>query len=512
MGATITIGDLLQGVDVQSLIGNMDTEIKQIHHNSKNIEEGDVFVALAGIHADGHDYIPMAIEKGAAVVVHEKKLQLEGVINVRVGNTHKALALMADRYFNSPASSTLITGITGTNGKTTTTYIVKQILDSAGVSCGLIGTINYQIGDTLIEPPWTTPDALELHSLLARMRDKQLQSVVMEVSSHALKQDRVYGLQFRAAVFTNLSRDHLDYHPDMEDYRRSKEKLFGQIDPVKGWGVSNLDDPVGEEIAKKYSERMITYSSKRLRGDIYPDEIELTSTGMKGTFETPVGKLDITSPLVGEFNLSNVLAAIGTGITLEIKSESIVEGIKKASSIPGRFEKISAGQSFNVIVDYAHTPDSVSRALKAARKFTDGKVITLLGCGGDRDQGKRSLMGEIAAEFADTAIITSDNPRSEDPEKIIDEIFDGISSSAQAVRMVDRKQAIEQALSLAKSGDTVVLLGKGHEKYQVIGTRRIPFDDREIAEKWLKKHSSRNGHAAKDDTDKINEGLSNDLL
>lgn len=481
----MTIGELLKNIPARSIFGDTNTEIGQIRYNSREVEAGDVFVAINGFHVDGHIFIPEAIRRGAAIIIHESESRYPEVIDVHVANSRQTLARMADRFYNSPASALSIIGITGTNGKTTTAFLIKNILDRAGFPCGLIGTIQYQIGNKIIEPVWTTPEAPELHHLFAQLRDQRMRCISMEVSSHALKQDRVFGLQFRVAVFTNLSRDHLDFHKDMEDYQRSKEKLFEQLDPVVGWGVSNLDDPVGKSLAKKYPQCFYTYSAKRFEGDIYPDGVEISSNGIAGIFETPAGGLEIKSPLNGEFNVYNILAAIGVGVAMDVAPGDIVRGIEQTAFVPGRFEKISVGQPFNVIIDFAHTPDSVERSLAAARKITKGKIIALLGCGGDRDAGKRPLMGQIVSTASDICIITSDNPRTEKPEKIIDDIYAGISHGAVTVRIADRKSAIEHALSLANEGDTVILLGKGHERYQIIGTKRIVFDDHEISKTWL---------------------------
>ncbi len=484
------VRELLRDIEILSVKGDEDITIREIRHHSGQVEPGDLFVALKGVHADGHTFIENAVSRGAAAVVHEREEHVEHALSIRVDDTSVALADLADAFYGSPAKNLTIVGITGTNGKTTTSYMIKNILETAGYPCGLFGTIQYMIGNDMIVPLWTTPEALELHRLLARMRDRRMRCVVMEVSSHALKQRRVHGIQFSVGVFTNLTRDHLDYHPDMEDYRRSKEMLFEQLDPVMGWGVANLDDPVGEELPAKFARHFITYSRRRGMGDVYPESIETSFAGIRGSFETPAGSLRISSKLTGEFNVSNILAAIGTGIAMEIEPEAIIEGIEETEVIPGRFERVDEGQPFSVIVDYAHTPDSVERALETARKITRGRLIGLLGCGGDRDHGKREIMGRIVSSLADLAIITSDNPRTENPDAIIDDIFKGIPAGVPVVRIADRKAAIEYALSLAGPDDAVMLLGKGHENYQVIGRTKFPFDDREIARKWIRGRSA----------------------
>ncbi len=475
--------EIIKDVEILKKSGNEDIEIKNIKYNSKNVEKGDIFVAIKGMLSDGHKYIEDAVKKGASAVIHENNGLHPDIVNIKVPDSRKALALISDRFFNSPSKNLNLIGITGTNGKTTISYLIKNIIEASGEKCGLMGTISYKIDDESDDAVLTTPESYEIHSFLNRIRNKNASYAVLEVSSHALKQNRTYGLTFNTAVFTNISRDHLDYHPDMEDYIESKLKLFDQEPHTS---IINIDDPVHKKIIKK-NIYCIGYAISRL-ADIFPLKFDYSLDGINLIADTPRGMIEINSKLIGYFNIYNILAAVGAGISLNINNDIIKKGIENTEPISGRTEKIEHGQKFNVIIDYSHTPDSIFNVISTVKKITPGRVIAVFGCGGDRDKGKRQIMGKIAYENADKVIVTSDNPRTEKPDKIIKEITAGIDNPKDVLTIPDRKKAITKALTLAEENDSVLILGKGHETYQIIGKKRIHFSDKEIAENFLEKN------------------------
>ncbi len=479
--------ELLKALKSYEIQGSEDTEIFDIQYDSRAVGKGSLFVAMKGEKADGNLFAPQAIEKGAVAVLTDKEKPFEGAATVRVPNAREALARISAAFYGEPATKLKLVGITGTNGKTTTSFLVESILREAGLNPGVIGTINYRYAGKVLPAPNTTPESLDLQRLLRDMVDGGVKAVVMEVSSHALSQDRVAGLIFDAGVFTNLTQDHLDYHGTMEAYFEAKARLFTDFIDEGRAAVINMDDPKGEDLSKRAVGRVMGYGVKGIgigrETNMYPKDIKLGVEGIEGTLVTPSGDIKVKSSLVGEFNLYNILAAVGAGVGLGLPVEAIEKGISDLKNVPGRLERVDAGQPFTILVDYAHTPDALERVLSTIRGLTDKKIITVFGCGGDRDKGKRPIMGKIAAEYSDVVIVTSDNPRTEDPLKIIEDIKAGITG----VRVIpDRREAIREAIREANEGDVVLLAGKGHEDYQIIGKEKIHFDDREEALKAAK--------------------------
>lgn len=482
--------ELLKALKSCEIQGFEDTEIFDIQYDSRAVGKGSLFVAIKGEKADGNLFAPQAVEKGAVAVVTDRskesgvRSQEYAATIIYVPNAREALAKISAAFYGEPASKLKLLGITGTNGKTTTSFLVESILREAGLNPGVIGTINYRYAGKVLPAPNTTPESLDLQRLLKDMVDNGVKAVVMEVSSHALDQERVGGCIFDAGVFTNLTQDHLDYHLTMDKYFEAKARLFTDFIDEGRVAVINMDDPKGEELSKRAVGRVMGYGGKGRGGvNIYPKEIALGVDGIKGIFMTPAGEVKVKSSLIGEFNLYNILAAVGAGVGLGLPVEAIEKGISDLKNVPGRLERVDAGQPFTILVDYAHTPDALERVLSTIRGLTDKKIITVFGCGGDRDKGKRPIMGKIAAEYSDVVIVTSDNPRTEDPLKIIEDIKAGITG----VRVIpDRREAIREAIREANEGDVVLLAGKGHEDYQIVGKEKIHFDDREEALKAVK--------------------------
>ena len=496
------LAQLLTGVAVskmfQTMYGRMvvthDTEIHGIQYDSRKVAKGDCFVAIRGGGVDGHQFIQNAVSNGASAAVMENDGAIPdsfamhaGVIKIVVPDSRKALAQLSANYYGHPASRLTMVGVTGTNGKTTTTHVVKSLLEAAGKSTGLIGTIEYVYGKTVLPASHTTPESLELNGLLDTMLRAGCVSVSMEVSSHALHQSRVDGIGFDVAVFTNLTQDHLDYHGTMSDYFNAKQILFRQLKPG-GAAVINVDDEWGRKIVVPSGSRTVTYGLQE-NAEIVASEINFSIQGTAFKIRHRGKNTMIHSPLVGRFNVYNVLAAYSTGAALGIPEGDILHGISGLTPVRGRFERIASPKGWTAIVDYAHTPDALEKCLKAIREVLPqerrGKIITVFGAGGDRDKTKRPLMGRIAAQLSDTIIVTSDNPRTENPETIIDDILAGVPRGASVRRESDRRKAIEQATGMANAGDVILVAGKGHEDYQVIGKEKIHLSDREIVESLL---------------------------
>lgn len=495
------LSQLLEGVVVsklfQTMYGQMvvthDVEIHRIQYDSRKLERGDCFVAIQGAATDGHSFIQTAISKGAKVVVMERDdvmpdsfFMHHGAIKIVVPDSRKALAVMSANYFGHPSKKLEMVGVTGTNGKTTTTYLIKSILEAAGKKVGLIGTIEYRIGNEVLPATHTTPESLELNDLLSTMVDRGCSSVSMEVSSHALHQSRVFGLNYKVAVFTNFTQDHLDYHGSMEEYFRTKRTLFTDMKP--SCAVTNKDDEWGMKIVIDSSSQCLTYSAT-ISADATATGVELSMEGTRFTVAYKGEMTSVSSQLVGRFNVYNILAAFSTGIALGISKQDIQRGIANLTSVKGRFERITSSRGWTAIIDYAHTPDALEKCLRAIHEVLPvkkrGRIITVFGAGGDRDRTKRPRMGKVVSDLSDVVIITSDNPRTEAPDKIIDDIAAGIARRDGIHRQVDRKKAIEQATTAAAAGDVVLIAGKGHEEYQVIGKERIHFSDREVVELLL---------------------------
>jgi UDP-N-acetylmuramoyl-L-alanyl-D-glutamate--2,6-diaminopimelate ligase len=486
-GDPVPTMELLEALPDRTVLGPLPDEILGVAYDSRKVEPGEIFVAIPGLKQDGRRFVEAALARGATAVVLEGSDLLEGrsVGRVLVSSARDALARLSDAYFGHPSGALTVIGITGTNGKTTTSYLVDALLAAQGRRTGLIGTVQYRIGAESVAAGQTTPEALETQSLLRRMVAAGVTAVAMEVSSHALALSRVDGIDFDVAVFTNLTQDHLDFHVNMDAYREAKRRLFVLLaagrKPVRT-AVVNADDPSGLAMVAGLPLPTLTYGV-RGRADVRPTRWSSGAEGIRMNVQTPSGHLDIASPLVGEHNVENLLAAIGVGVALGMEPAVMARALGSVVSVPGRFERVEAGQPFLVVVDYAHTPDALERTLETARKLRDpgARLAVVFGCGGDRDRSKRPLMGEIAARLADRVWITSDNPRSEPPEAIIGDIVAGITGGPVLDRhetIPDRKVAIQRALDWAGAGDVVVIAGKGHETYQIIGSEVLPFDDR----------------------------------
>jgi UDP-N-acetylmuramoyl-L-alanyl-D-glutamate--2,6-diaminopimelate ligase len=461
-----------------------DRDVRGLSYDSRQVQKGDVFIALKGLKTSGSDFAVDAVERGAVAVVSDSPAS--GSVSVPwvvVEDAREAMATLAAEFYEHPSRAMQVVGITGTNGKTTTAYLLRALFEAAGMKSGLLGTVTYMVGDEQISSSRTTPEAPDVQRMLRLMVDRGCAACVMEVSSHALALKRVDGTRFAAGVFTNLTRDHLDYHKDMESYFFAKRRLFEML-PDGAAGVINLDDPRGDLLARAAS-RPVTYAVSK-PADVTPGPLSSTWQGLEFDARTPRGRVHVRSRLVGRPNVSNILAAVSTAVALDLPVPAIEAGLAALEGVPGRFEMVSSPRdNIAVVVDYAHTDDALKNLLETARPLAQSRVITVFGCGGDRDRTKRPLMGAVASRLSDVVIVTSDNPRSEDPARIIEEIKLGIQSADRAAgaffAIVDRADAIEQAIKMAEPGDLILLAGKGHEKTQVIGTRELPFDEVEIA-------------------------------
>ena len=471
-----------------------------VAYDSRAVTPGQVFVALKGLHADGTSFVRQAIDRGAVAVVSEQAAP-DGVHVpwAIVEDARLALAVLAATFSRDPSRELRVIGITGTNGKTTTAYLVASIFDAAGIRCGILGTVGYRIGDEVRAATRTTPEAPEVQALLREMVDRHCGACAMEVSSHALSLRRVDGITFAAGIFTNLTRDHLDFHADMDDYFRAKRRLFEML-PRDAPSLVNLDDPRGLSLVE-VGGRPVTYAINR-PADVTPGALSFSLNGLSFDVRTPRGTLHVTSKLVGRPNVYNLLAAVSTAVALDVPFDAIERGLQSLDGVPGRFQVVSgAKDEVTVVVDYAHTDDALRNLLETARALAPGRLITVFGCGGDRDHTKRPLMGAVAGRLSDLIVITSDNPRSEDPNRIIEEVQRGITpdtrrdSAQRLLTIVDRGTAIATAIELARSGDVVLVAGKGHEKYQVIGDRTLPFDDVGVVREALMRRRTKSGVA-----------------
>lgn len=484
------LSDLLRDIPVRELLGDTNTDITFVTPDSRLVKPGALFVAIPGTAKDGTQFIPQAVERGASAIVTRgpaAALADRGGAVVLVDDPRAALALIASNFYGRPAQKLSLVGVTGTSGKTTTTRMIESVFDAGGKPVGLIGTIEYRAGDERLVADRTTPDAVVLQEWFARMVDAGVQHAVMEVSSHALALKRTYGIRFAAAVFTNLSREHFDFHKDFEDYFAAKRILFDQIDRSRRTAVVNIDDEYGRRLANELGAAALTFGRDDPDADIHPEAVVIDVDGIRGTIRTPQGDIRMESGLLGLPNLYNWLGAIGAALVVGTPIEQIEAGIRNLHSVRGRFERVPAQYGPTVIVDYAHKPDALEKLLHAVREIAEGRRVKILfGCGGDRDRGKRPQMGEIAARLADEVIVTSDNPRGEEPQAIIDEITKGIPEG-KGVEIADRREAIARAIREADQRDVIVIAGKGHETYQVIGDQVVHFDDREEAELALKK-------------------------
>ena len=495
---------LLKGVRTRDVRGDSPREIGGISYDSRSVCPGDLFVALRGQQRDGHQFVHQAIEKGAIAVVTESGWNGDDtgwdVARIRVPDSRRALSKLAANFYGHPSEKMNVIGITGTNGKTTTSFLLESILLEAGAQPGVIGTVNYRFPGHVHTAPMTTPESLDLMRWLRKMADAGVTDVVMEVSSHALVQGRVEDCMFRVAVFTNISRDHLDYHANMDAYFQAKSILFrclGKGEPsAPRCAVINMDDPKGRELTRLVRGPRLSYGLGQ-DCQVRADQLQASRRGLSAKLITPAGAMEIQSSLIGQFNVYNILAAAAAAISLGIGLEAIDRGVRRLSRIPGRLEMVPNKRGLAIVVDYAHTPDALQKVLETLRPITEGRLITVFGCGGDRDKGKRAEMGRVAGTLSDVVFITSDNPRTEDPLAIVSQIEEGVAQtrmrlsddSGQGVdpsasvyfMEPDRRLAIERAVHMAGPRDWVLIAGKGHEDYQIIGTTRNPFDDRKVS-------------------------------
>lgn len=452
-----------------------DREVVDLTNDSRKVKQGFLYVAIAGSAADGHAYAASAVEKGAVAVLVERDLGLPE--QILVPDTRKAYALACAQFFNNPSEKIKLIGVTGTNGKTSITTMVKHVLDAVGLRTGLIGTIQIEYGDVVRENNSTTPDAYVLHGILAEMVQAGCQYVVMEASSHALDQERLYGCHFAVCAFSNLTQDHLDYHKNMEEYFEAKCKLF----PMGEAQVINVRDAYGKQLTKRYP-KALTFSIEDQSADFYAHDIECSPGDVSFCLRAQEVEVRLHFAIPGLYSVENALTAIGICRTLGISMNDIAKAIQNIKGISGRCEVIYRDDSITVIRDYAHTPDGVENILSSAKEYVNGRLVALFGCGGDRDRTKRPKMAQAAAQYADFVVVTSDNPRSEDPQAIIDEVLPGLPESVPYAVYVDRREAIAFAMQSAQPGDTIMLLGKGHEDYQVLKNGTIHFDEREVVQ------------------------------
>jgi UDP-N-acetylmuramoyl-L-alanyl-D-glutamate--2,6-diaminopimelate ligase len=498
----MNLSRIIDGVPViklfQTMYGKMvvthDVEVAGIQYDSRKIERGDMFVAIRGFTTDGHKFIDKAIANGAKVVVLEDDAALPdsyfmhaGVVKIVVGDARKALAILSANYYANPSHKLRLVGVTGTNGKTSTTHLLKSILEANGEMVGLIGTIEYKVGSEVISATHTTPESLELNQLLATMVDRGCTAAVMEVSSHSLALHRVHGLKFAAAAFTNLTQDHLDFHGTMEAYFQAKKILFDDL-PADAVAVTNADDVRGRMISADSKARKLTYSIGQ-SADIVASDVVLSLTGTTFAVKYQDSTSSIASSLIGRFNVQNVLAAYATGIGLGIAPTVAAQGIANLRSVAGRFQQFVSPDGWIAVVDYAHTHDAMENCLRTIHdilpKERRSRVITVFGAGGNRDTTKRPKMGSVAAALSDITILTSDNPRFEDAASIVEDIRRGMPAGARSFVELDRRKAIAMALGMAESGDVVLLAGKGHENYQVVGDTKVHLDDREEVDLFI---------------------------
>ena len=481
---TKTLEELALLIHGTKIIGDKNISITDIEHDSRKVTTGNLFVCMEGVHVDGHKFINQAIENGAvAILTARQDFQSEKIPALIVPDMLKSLAVIVPYFYDYPAKNFRVIGVTGTNGKTTTTFMIREILKAAGYKVGLIGTIQMMIGDEIFPVKNTTPNVIDLQHTLNEMCDRNVDYVVMEVSSHALAENRIAGIEFDTAIFTNLTQDHLDYHKTMKNYRDAKAKLFDLVSRAgtkfNKTAVINLDDAAGEFMLEHTLCDKITYGIEK-NCDLRAVDVDVKASGTNFS----VGDMKLNLHVTGIFNVYNVLAAIGATLAEKISPEIIKSALENFKSVHGRFEKIFADIPFTIIIDYAHTPDGVKNVLETARQIVKNRIITVFGCGGDRDNTKRPIMGRIAAELSDVVIATSDNPRTEDPEKILQQIEVGVKEKIGDKffeSIVDRRQAIFRAVEIARAGDIILILGKGHENYQILKDKTIHFDDREVA-------------------------------
>jgi UDP-N-acetylmuramoyl-L-alanyl-D-glutamate--2,6-diaminopimelate ligase len=477
------LDELVAVADGARIVGDVAIEIGDLAYDSRKVGPGTLFFCVPGEKVDGHGFAGAAVEAGAVGLVVERELDL-AVAQVVVEDARAAMAPLAARFWGDPTAELKVVGITGTNGKTTTAFLTREILEASAMRCGLLGTVKQVVGGVEEEVERTTPEAIDLQATFRRMLDAGDKACAMEVSSHALALHRADAIHFDIALFTNLTQDHLDFHADMEEYFLAKRALF---DMGSATPIVNVDDPYGQRLAVELDD-CLTFSAGGNRADFSARDVAFDAAGSRFTIEGPGGSVPARTTLPGHFNVANALAAFAAAASLGVAPEAAAAGLAGAGRVPGRFEPVDEGQAFAVLVDYAHTPDSLENVLRAARRLTEGRVICVFGAGGDRDRDKRPKMGRAGVELSDLAVVTSDNPRSESPEEIIDQVLAGIDDRGGVEVESDRRAAIALALARARPGDTVVIAGKGHEQGQEFeGGRKLPFDDREVAREELRR-------------------------
>lgn len=484
--------DMLTAVTPLTVVGDLDLEVTGLAYDSRQVTAGNLFFALPGVNVDGFDYIAQAVTQGATAIVSERDPleQYPGCSFVKVANARLAMAKMGAAFFDHPSKGVPVIGITGTNGKTTITYLLEAILKAAGYRPAVFGTIEYRCGDLRLESSHTTPESLELIRMMAEFRGHGADAYILEVSSHALEQHRADGVEFDVAAFTNLTAEHLDYHASLEDYFHSKKRLFSELIPT-GTGTANAEDAYGQRLINEFTK--VTSFGRTADADVRVGDIRVGREGINGSFLTPNGPVEVCSRLIGDFNVSNLLAAVAISQKLNIANTDIARGISALTQVPGRVEAVDNKRGVLALVDYAHTGDALEQVLNTLVKLDHDRCITVVGCGGDRDPSKRPVMAQAALRYSDVVIFTSDNPRTEDPLKILEQVKAGaLAVSAKELTQVeavegihgfvvvpDRRRAIELACAIAQSGDLLLVAGKGHEDYQILGTGKIHFDDRE---------------------------------
>jgi UDP-N-acetylmuramoyl-L-alanyl-D-glutamate--2,6-diaminopimelate ligase len=478
----VKLEQLTGGLAARESRGDLGVEIASLAYDSRTVDDGTLFFCVPGERSDGHDFAAQAVASGAVALVVERPLELD-VPQILVGDARAAMAPVAARFWGDPTAELQVVGVTGTNGKTTTAFLLREILETAGIQCGLLGTVKQVVGGIEEEVERTTPEAIDLQHSFRRMLDAGDRACAMEVSSHALALHRCDAVHFEVAVFTNLTQDHLDFHGGMEEYFLSKRRLFETGSAKR---IVNVDDPYGRRLAEEFE--CLTFSAEGAEADFAAHDVSFDAAGASFAIAAAGGEIRARTSLPGDFNVANALGAFAAANALGVEPEPAAAGLARAARVPGRFEPVDEGQPFAVLVDYAHTPDSVENVLQAARRVTVGRVISVIGAGGDRDRDKRPKMGRAASRLSDLAIVTSDNPRSEEPEAIVAEVLAGVGDSETVAVEIDRRQAIARALGEAQPGDTVVIAGKGHEQGQEFENgRKVPFDDREVAREELRK-------------------------